>query len=51
MTEIKKKESIKIIIQNLKHIIVYLKAFFILHQSFKISRLSSAAELNIISMF
>ena len=51
MTEIKKKENIKIIIQNLRYVIVHLKVFFILHQSFEINRLLSVMELDIVSMF
>ena len=51
ITEIRKKKDIKIIIQNLRHIIINLKAFFILHYSFKISRLLSVVEFNIISIF
>ena len=36
--KIRKKKDIKIIIQNLKHVIIHSKVFFILHHLFEISR-------------
>ena len=51
MTEIRKREGIKVIIQDLRHVVIHPKAFLILHHPFEISRLSSMAGLGIISMF
>ena len=50
MTEIGKKKGIKVIIQNLKHTVVHPKAFLVLYYPFKVSRLLSAAELDIINL-